>query len=253
MQVKLRVIGGKNDGREIKISVPEFVIGRGEGTHLRPQSDLISRRHCSVVCEGGRAVLKDFGSRNGTYINGERVEGEQQLKPGDRLRVGRLQFEVLIDVAVAGQKRPKVEGVKEAAMRTATGGAKPADGVDEDSITDWLMEADEPSRPKRPSSTETRQFILDQTDHIQIGKKESEKAGAEDVSSEDSSDEGSSDEDSSDEESTKISHDSSISESPSKSSKKKREPGKLPNRPKDDSIDSRDAATQVLRKFFNRR
>lgn len=240
MQVKLRVIGGKNDGREIKISVPEFVIGRGEGTHLRPQSDLISRRHCSVVCEGGRAVLKDFGSRNGSYVNGERVEGEQQLKPGDRLRVGRLQFEVLIDLAVAGQKRPKVEGVKEAAMRTATGGAKPADGVDEDSITDWLMEADEPSRPKRPSSSETRQFVLDQTDHIKIGVEESTDEN-----------EGKAD-DLSDEESTRISDDSSISESPSKSSKKKN-PGKLPSRPKDDSIDSRDAATQVLRKFFNRR
>ena len=47
MQVSLKVVGGKNDGRLIAINVPEFVIGRGETAHLRPQSDLVSRAHFS--------------------------------------------------------------------------------------------------------------------------------------------------------------------------------------------------------------
>ena len=131
MQVKLKVIGGKNDGREITISVPEFIIGRGDGAHLRPQSDLISRQHCMLKIENGKVIAKDMGSRNGTFVNGDRLEGEHQVAVGDRLRVGRLQFEILIDHAVAGSKKPKVEGVKEAAARAA-GGANA--NVDEDSI-----------------------------------------------------------------------------------------------------------------------
>ena len=49
MQVFLKIIGGKNDGREIKISVPEFVIGRGDTAHLKPSSDLVSRRPVSYT------------------------------------------------------------------------------------------------------------------------------------------------------------------------------------------------------------
>ena len=119
MQVSLKVVGGKNDGRLIKINVPEFVIGRGDTAHLRPQSDLVSRAHCSILVQDGKVVLRDLESRNGTYLNDERLEGEQVITLGDRLRVGRLQFEFLIDHSLAGSKKPKVEGVREAAARTA--------------------------------------------------------------------------------------------------------------------------------------
>lgn len=238
MQVKLRVVGGKNDGREITISGPEFVIGRGEGTHLRPQSDLISRKHCALIIEDGKAFIEDFKSRNGTYLNGERVEGRQQLKVGDRLRVGRLHFEVQIDHAVASSKKPKVEGVKEAAIRTATNRSN--GNVDEDSITDWLMEADEPQRPLRRSSFETRQFVLDDTEHTHL-KPNADVANGEAGSNKDSS--------------VKSESDTGTDHGPGGAGdkKEKRKPGKLPARPRSESEDSREAATEVLRKFFNRR
>ena len=238
MQVKLRVVGGKNDGREITISGPEFVIGRGEGTHLRPQSDLISRKHCALIIEDGKAFIKDFGSRNGTYLNGERVEDQQQLKVGDRLRVGRLHFEVQIDHAVASSKKPKVEGVKEAAIRTATN--RTSGNVDEDSITDWLMEADEPQRPLRRSSFETRQFVLDDTEHTHL-KPNADIAKGEADSKVSSSSTGERDTGADD------------TDVGAGDKKERRKPGKLPARPKADTGDSREAATEVLRKFFNRR
>ena len=49
MKASLRVVGGKNDGREIGIKVPKFIIGRGEKAHLRPSSDLVSRHHLSLI------------------------------------------------------------------------------------------------------------------------------------------------------------------------------------------------------------
>ena len=223
MQVSLKVVGGKNAGRLIAINVPEFVIGRGETAHLRPQSDLVSRAHCSVLVADGKVVLRDLGSRNGTFLNDERLEGEQQVTIGDRFRVGRLQFEFQIDHAVAGSKKPKVEGVREAAARTA---ATAGEDFDDESITDWLSQDVDSEEVARTSGSETRQFMLDETERVLLEQlsEESKKAREE--------------KDRIEKEETKAANN---------------EPGKLPDRARTNSEDSRDAASQMLRKFFNRR
>lgn len=223
MQVSLKVVGGKNDGRLIAINVPEFVIGRGETAHLRPQSDLVSRAHCSVLVADGKVVLRDLGSRNGTFLNDERLEGEQQVTIGDRFRVGRLQFEFQIDHAVAGSKKPKVEGVREAAARTA---ATAGEDFDDESITDWLSQDVDSEEVARTSGSETRQFMLDETERVLLEQlsEESKKAREE--------------KDRVEKEETKAANN---------------EPGKLPDRARTNSEDSRDAASQMLRNFFNRR
>jgi len=229
MQLKLKVIGGKNDGRELEIKVPEFIIGRGEGVNLRPKSDLISRHHCAVLLEDGQAFINDLDSRNGTFLNGEQIKGKVKLQIGDLLRVGRLQFEVLIDHGSPARKKPKVTSVKEAAERTAAANAN----LDEDSITDLLSEAAETEKNARQTVLETRQFRIDETDRVVLDNivaddSVSEKDAAEIV-------------------------DDSEAIDASTASKKKKKPGKLPDRPKDDTADSKDAATDMLRKFFNRR
>ena len=100
MQVSLRVVGGKNNGREIKIAVPEFIIGRGDDAHLKPTSDLVSRKHCAIKISDGKVLVEDLKSRNGTFVNGARLDGTHVAKIGDSVRVGRLQFEVLIDLSL---------------------------------------------------------------------------------------------------------------------------------------------------------
>lgn len=240
MQLKLRVIGGKNDGREMEIKVPEFIIGRGEGVNLRPKSDLISRHHCAVLIEDGQAFIKDLESRNGTFLNGEQIKGQVKLKVGDRLRVGRLQFEVLIDHGKPGQKKPKVTSIKEAAQRTAanTGDSN----LDEDSITDWLFEAEETEKTNRQTVLETRQFRIDETDRVVLEDIIGNAGGGSE-----------SDEESKTDEIKAESEDTRSDSVDSKPDKKKKKPGKLPERPRNDSIDSKDAASDTLRKFFNRR
>ena len=230
MQLKLKVIGGKNDGRELEIKVPEFIIGRGEGVNLRPKSDLISRHHCAVLLEDGQAFVNDLDSRNGTFLNGEQIKGKVKLQIGDLLRVGRLQFEILIDHGAAARKKPKVTSVKEAAERTAAANSN----LDEDSITDWLSEAAESEKSARQTILETRQFRIDETDRVILD----EIVADDSVSEKDAQAEATDDSEASD---------------GGSNSKKKAKPGKLPARPKDDTADSKDAATDMLRKFFNRR
>lgn len=136
MQLKLKVTRGKHAGQEIGVPGPKFLIGRAEDCHLRAGSDAISRHHCVILIEDGYVGVRDFGSKNGTFINEERVVGERPLKAGDTLRVGPLEFEAVQLHEVGGKKRPKVKDVGEVAARL-TGGANTASDRDAD-ISDWL-------------------------------------------------------------------------------------------------------------------
>jgi len=129
MELKLIVCGGKNAGQAIPVSGRKFFIGRAEDCNLRPHSDLVSRHHCVILLEEGFVAVRDFGSKNGTYLNGERIRAEQELKKGDHLKVGDLEFEVELSVEVGGKKKPKVHSVQEAAARTAQS-SKQSDGFD---------------------------------------------------------------------------------------------------------------------------
>jgi len=64
-------------------------VGREPGLDLCLQSEGVSRRHCRVWRRGAAHVVEDLGSRNGTLVNGERIESPRQLAPGDRLALGR--------------------------------------------------------------------------------------------------------------------------------------------------------------------
>jgi predicted component of type VI protein secretion system len=138
MEVKLVVVGGQKSGQEIPVVGKNFIIGRGEDCQLRPGSPMVSRQHCAVLLEAGRVTVRDLGSKNGTFVNGEAISGERELKAGDKLSVGPLEFEVRVSVPIGGKKKPKVRSVQEAAARTV----QAAGGEDLD-VTQWLDEEEE--------------------------------------------------------------------------------------------------------------
>ena len=72
------------------VSLPregEVVLGRSRECEVRLPDVDTSRRHAKIVCAGGRFVLHDLGSTNGTFVNGERIE-QRELRAGDRLQIG---------------------------------------------------------------------------------------------------------------------------------------------------------------------
>ena len=58
----------------IPLSDGEHVLGRGPDSLVRIGSTKASRDHARIVVEEGRAVLEDLGSKNGTYLDGRRLE-----------------------------------------------------------------------------------------------------------------------------------------------------------------------------------
>ena len=83
----LVVLAGTNLGEMYKIEGPESVVGRAMSAQLRLNDDGISRRHCRVLSIGGRVIIEDLGSANGTSVNGEMIQ-HQELKEGDKIRLG---------------------------------------------------------------------------------------------------------------------------------------------------------------------
>jgi hypothetical protein len=64
------------------------VIGRSPDTDLRVDSPKISRQHAEIIFEAERYFLVDLNSRNGTFLNGERiVEKKRLLKDGDEIQL----------------------------------------------------------------------------------------------------------------------------------------------------------------------
>ncbi len=77
--------------------------GRSSACRIRVVDERVSRRHAHFTVDEGAVRVSDLGSRNGTWVNGERLASPMTLAPGDRVRVGAtlLVFEPTLDLVPA--------------------------------------------------------------------------------------------------------------------------------------------------------
>jgi pSer/pThr/pTyr-binding forkhead associated (FHA) protein len=66
----------------------QIVIGRDSSNGVAINDAEISRKHSRLSFQGGKYVLEDLGSTNGTFVNGQRLAGPVVLKPGDVVSLG---------------------------------------------------------------------------------------------------------------------------------------------------------------------
>jgi two-component system cell cycle response regulator len=84
---------GTDMGR--KFELPEDVsVGRDASNAIVIDKDSVSRRHCQIVSRGGKKIIIDLDSTNGTYVNDEAVK-EAELRNGDLVKVGDTIFKFL--------------------------------------------------------------------------------------------------------------------------------------------------------------
>jgi tRNA A-37 threonylcarbamoyl transferase component Bud32 len=111
MRVTLRVLAGPYTGREFTFDQHDtFLIGRADSAHLYlPEDRFFSRHHCLLEIAPPRCFLRDLGSTNGTFVNGQRVP-EAFLTNGDRIQGGQTVLEVEVQseqaVTVNGMEAP---------------------------------------------------------------------------------------------------------------------------------------------------
>jgi pSer/pThr/pTyr-binding forkhead associated (FHA) protein len=141
MEVNLIVANGKLLGKMIPITSPTFLIGRGEMCNLRPQSSLVSRKHCVILVEKDTVAIEDLGSTNGTLLNDAKLTERKVLNSGDHIKVGMLELEVQLAVAT---KKAEIHSVQQAAARTVAAAALNDDDFD---VSRWLGEDNETIAP----------------------------------------------------------------------------------------------------------
>jgi pSer/pThr/pTyr-binding forkhead associated (FHA) protein/HD-GYP domain-containing protein (c-di-GMP phosphodiesterase class II) len=85
---KLRIQTGPYRGREKTVGDKPVSIGRDAEAGIQILDRAASRFHCEVFPVGGMWFVKDLESKNGTYVNDERLEDEELLRFGDVIKIG---------------------------------------------------------------------------------------------------------------------------------------------------------------------
>jgi predicted component of type VI protein secretion system len=101
----------KPSGRElVALSGPRVTLGKAPTNDISLEHDpTVSRLHAILENHGSAWSVRDVGSRNGTFINGEKIEAERVLRSGDELRLGKCRL-------VFQQTRHAGDPVEEATM-----------------------------------------------------------------------------------------------------------------------------------------
>jgi hypothetical protein len=91
----LRIASAGLPARDIAIDGRPLTIGRGPDAEVVVADPLVSRRHARLAPRGGRLVLTDLESTNGTRVNGQRVR-EAVVGPGDLVEMGATRLEIVV-------------------------------------------------------------------------------------------------------------------------------------------------------------
>ena len=96
------------DGQETEHELNEGqnLIGRRPDCPIPISQPTVSGRHAIIQGEGGEFVLEDIGSRNGTFVNEQRIQGRVKLNHNDAIRFGDAVARFLDPAARGGGGRP---------------------------------------------------------------------------------------------------------------------------------------------------
>ena len=129
MKLTLVVASGVHQGKVIPVSGAQFLIGRDPECQLRPASQAVSKQHCAILVRGESVYVKDDGSTNGTFVNGEQLAAntEREIASGDRLKLGPLDFAVQFTPGKSSDSTPlpdALQSVGSSSKTTAVAGLK---------------------------------------------------------------------------------------------------------------------------------
>jgi pSer/pThr/pTyr-binding forkhead associated (FHA) protein len=93
-RVSLAVLDGPDLGRIYRVESPSVTIGRG-GAEVQLEDGEVSRQHARLEMRGGRAVVRDLGSTNGTFVDDVKV-AEAEIENRGEFRVGQTRLMLIL-------------------------------------------------------------------------------------------------------------------------------------------------------------
>jgi pSer/pThr/pTyr-binding forkhead associated (FHA) protein len=148
----LEIVEGANAGQQVALA-GVIEIGREAGAAIHLDDEQVSRRHARISPAGDHAVLEDLGSANGTYVNDQPAQPNQELRRGDDVRVGltvirlRSQDEVRREPSAIGPAPVMTVVLPEGVLRPAPPEELSSADIDVDfsSMPGLLVEESEPA------------------------------------------------------------------------------------------------------------
>ena len=140
----------KKNGSQKSFSLPSniTVIGRRHDCDFYLPLKPVSRRHCQLIVNDGTVALRDLGSKNGVFVNGEPVE-DRELKAGDYIHIPPVTMLVQIDgrpskivpPTPAEERPPSAKKPARKAQPSQQQEAPPQPDLNDDSFADLDAEA----------------------------------------------------------------------------------------------------------------
>jgi hypothetical protein len=93
MKARLTDVSGWKVECPAELPLP-IVLGRSRHSGLIVSQPLVSRQHCELYESGGKLMVRDLGSMNGTRVNQVRIDDAAELISGDLLSVGPVTFRI---------------------------------------------------------------------------------------------------------------------------------------------------------------
>ncbi len=140
--VEAALVHVRSDGKQqlVPLKAGKVVLGREKDCQLRIPSGQISRHHCELISGGSGVRIRDLGSSNGTFVNGQKIE-DAELAAGYVIAVGSMLFVVQINGEPANIDPEELSQ----RVRSASDAAAAAPGASTDSGIGSLMANDDSS------------------------------------------------------------------------------------------------------------
>ena len=95
---KLIFIDKNHAGRIYELILEKTTVGRGDQNTLVISDASLSALHCEILVNGAEVIVRDLGSRNGTFVNGAKLTNQQsQLRSGQTVRFGSVEARLELD------------------------------------------------------------------------------------------------------------------------------------------------------------
>lgn len=111
-----------HEGEEVRqswlLEAQETTIGRWPDNDVVIADRWVSRHHARIVRRGLRYVIEDLGSKNDTFVNGQRLTAPHELEDGDRIQIAPQYQFIFVDAEATAPIRPAAMGLRlDAAQR----------------------------------------------------------------------------------------------------------------------------------------